>query len=700
MADVFISYDSEDRAIAEKIARGLTSAGFSVWWDRHIQAGVRFKKEIQRQIDSARAVVVLWSAASTDSDWVGDEAQTALDANKLIPVRVDTTLPPLGFRQVQSLDLHGWNGDSQAGTFQALLSSLRRLLDDSTASMPLDAIHHHASTPNRTKAKTRWFVGAAVVIATSVLAFSLLQTRFANRASSDVNDGRVEIELFSHVTKTDELERFAKGFTDVVVRVLATSNIKTVTRKPGTGELNLASNPAEFALRGTVDRDADKLVVSAELSNTRDALVLWSTTMQRDAAQIRVLEDKFSSSVATVLRCALRLRRGAKNDPSTDLLSGLLGFCAAFVENRLDQLPELAGRVVEVAPRYALSYALRADSNAIVSNLDHLGVERSPQEVARLRKMVYDDARVAEEMDPSVDSYYARAIVADPSVGLTPRARFLQKSIEVDPDGFGLREYARLLHRVGRFHEALDYFERAASANPSDWPSSNDAAREMGCTGNMESARKRFDDLRKKHSDPYVDWMQFWTELWCGDPAIAKTISETYGTVWTGGGRMYIASDYPCGRAFLDDRVRGLQPTKSEIDTRCPEGDQDAYGYFGYVDAALAIWESNGSLAPVAWRETLFMPTNRLVRADPRFMPSRRSFRLGRLLARHRINGRTSARNDKLPYDCKEAALAARANALEMSVSSERAELVCHLDPVRAWISQRPVAPEVGAFGV
>ena len=111
MADVFVSYVSEDRAIAEKISRGLEGAGFSVWWDRHIHGGVGFRKEIDRQLGAAKVVVVLWSAASLDSEWVCDEAQQALDENKLIPLRLDGVQPPLGFRQAQSLDFSDWNGD-------------------------------------------------------------------------------------------------------------------------------------------------------------------------------------------------------------------------------------------------------------------------------------------------------------------------------------------------------------------------------------------------------------------------------------------------------------------------------------------------------------------------------------------------------------------------------------------------------------
>src|SRR5512138_411814 len=129
MADVFISYASEDRERAAQLASRLEQAGFTVWWDRHICGGSNFALEIEREIHAARSVVVAWSAAAYGSEWVRDEASYARDERKLVPLRLDQTMPPMGFRQWQTLDFSAWQGEADASCFVALLESVRRVLD-------------------------------------------------------------------------------------------------------------------------------------------------------------------------------------------------------------------------------------------------------------------------------------------------------------------------------------------------------------------------------------------------------------------------------------------------------------------------------------------------------------------------------------------------------------------------------------------
>ena len=84
MADVFLSYAQEDRTRARKLADALRELGWDVWWDAHVYVGTRFRSEITRQLQAAKCVVVLWSQASIESDWVIDEAQDGKDRGVLV----------------------------------------------------------------------------------------------------------------------------------------------------------------------------------------------------------------------------------------------------------------------------------------------------------------------------------------------------------------------------------------------------------------------------------------------------------------------------------------------------------------------------------------------------------------------------------------------------------------------------------------
>ena len=44
MADVFLSYASEDRTRIEPLVRALEAGGLTVWWDRHIGMGLQFDR--------------------------------------------------------------------------------------------------------------------------------------------------------------------------------------------------------------------------------------------------------------------------------------------------------------------------------------------------------------------------------------------------------------------------------------------------------------------------------------------------------------------------------------------------------------------------------------------------------------------------------------------------------------------------------
>jgi len=135
MADIFISYASEDRSRAETIAKALEDQGWSVWWDRTIPPGKTFDQVIEEAITTASCVVVLWSKKSIKSDWVKEESTIGKKRKILVPAKIESIEPPIGFSMIQTADLTDWKAETSHAGFQKLLSAI----SDLVVHPPLDA---------------------------------------------------------------------------------------------------------------------------------------------------------------------------------------------------------------------------------------------------------------------------------------------------------------------------------------------------------------------------------------------------------------------------------------------------------------------------------------------------------------------------------------------------------------------------------
>ncbi|HWS12132.1 MAG TPA: toll/interleukin-1 receptor domain-containing protein [Rhodocyclaceae bacterium] len=128
MSDIFLSYASADREQAKQCVCLLEQHGWSVWWDRSIPAGRTFDRVIEEQLAHARCVVVLWSHASAESDWVRTEAADGLRRKILVPAMIGMVEIPLEFRRVQAADLSNWKGNPDSSGFRFLCESIATCL--------------------------------------------------------------------------------------------------------------------------------------------------------------------------------------------------------------------------------------------------------------------------------------------------------------------------------------------------------------------------------------------------------------------------------------------------------------------------------------------------------------------------------------------------------------------------------------------
>ncbi len=131
MVDIFISYASEDKLRVEPIAKAIAAQGWTVWWDRVIPAGTLWHEEIGKALNTAKVVIVVWSATSINSRWVREEARMGIEQLTLVPIFIDDVPPPLGFGSVQGIDISRWKPPQSSPEFKKLISDISAILNPS-----------------------------------------------------------------------------------------------------------------------------------------------------------------------------------------------------------------------------------------------------------------------------------------------------------------------------------------------------------------------------------------------------------------------------------------------------------------------------------------------------------------------------------------------------------------------------------------
>lgn len=181
MSDIFISYAHTDRTRAQALAAALVPRGWLVWWDEHIVPGREFDVAIDNALSKAKVIVVLWSAASSTSNWVKEEAEEGAKRGILVPVQIDSAPIPRGFRRYQSASLSHWNGDVADTAFQAVCAAIAAYvpLPRALSSLP-------GATENRAVATA---IGTSRAPVFDVfVSHSLADTAFAGRLCIQLED--------------------------------------------------------------------------------------------------------------------------------------------------------------------------------------------------------------------------------------------------------------------------------------------------------------------------------------------------------------------------------------------------------------------------------------------------------------------------------------------------------------------------------
>jgi hypothetical protein len=128
MVDVFISYKQEERDAVLVVAAALADLKVEVWFDTKLRAGGSFDQAIADALGAAKAVLVCWTPAAIQSEWVRSEATEGLNSERLAACFLHPTnlIPP--FNLIHAENLSAWAGQTDDPAWLKLLDRLGELL--------------------------------------------------------------------------------------------------------------------------------------------------------------------------------------------------------------------------------------------------------------------------------------------------------------------------------------------------------------------------------------------------------------------------------------------------------------------------------------------------------------------------------------------------------------------------------------------
>jgi TolB-like protein len=400
-ADVFISYKAEDRRRLQPLVQALQADGHSVWWDQHIGTGDEWRQAIERQLDTAKCVIVAWSKYSIgpEGHFVRDEATRAQRRHVYVPILLDSVEPPLGFGERQATPLRGWRGDRSDARYQAILTAVRRFTGGDSAPSP-------AVPKQGINRRTVLAGGAAAGAAVAGFgAWALLKREAAGEA------GSIAVLPFENLSGDPAQAYIADG--------MAGEIRNTLTRIGGlkvAGSMSSAAVRADDAqsaakklgvaniLAGSVRHTPSTIRVTAELIDGRTGLAKWSQNYDRVPGDVIRIQTDIAENVARALSIALgaSARKALAAGETSNVGAQQLVFQAReisyeFTVPAFERSLQLLDQAISLDPNYARAYAIKS---FVANNL--ASTARTPADLARGRDQALQLARTALSIAPSL----------------------------------------------------------------------------------------------------------------------------------------------------------------------------------------------------------------------------------------------------------------------------------------------------------
>jgi len=322
---VFISYASNDAAVAQKVCSALETAGFPCWMaPRDVVPGMLYADGIVRAINESTLLVLILSESAVASAHVGKELERASSKrHPIIAQRIDAAPLTPAFEyflsESQWIDIGSGGTDAAIGS---LLGAVRQHLLPGTPTAPASslaasAIKRPAATPRRT-----WIIGGVVIVIALAASYFFanklwlhsdreLAIRGAAARTETISDKSIAVLPFTDLSEKKDQAYFADGIAEEMVDILARiPQLKVIGRTSSfrfrghTEDLHAIGKQlgAAYVVEGSVRKGASRIRVTAQLFDTRSGTQLWADSYDRDFGEVLTLQGQLASSIARALQ--------------------------------------------------------------------------------------------------------------------------------------------------------------------------------------------------------------------------------------------------------------------------------------------------------------------------------------------------------------------------------------------------------------
>ena len=488
-ATLFLSYSRADEQRARRLASALEKAGYEVWWDARIEGGAAYARSISTALDSADAVIVLWSAKSIESDWVRDEAAQGRDRHRLIPLTLDGSAPPIGFRQYQVIDLTHWHGRPGTREIVEIERAIEAVVGGSHSTVAMQPV---------SVSRRGTLIGGGVVAALLAGGGWLAWQRglFGHTGAEQLS---IAVISFRNLGADAAQDYFSDGLTDEVRVALTRINELHVLAGTSTAKASEGGDDPKkiaealsvrYVLSGSVQRAGDMVRIVTNLADGATGYTRWSQSFDRKLTDVFALQSEIARTVAQAMSVEVATTEpapgGTRNaEAYQDYLQGRALFNLAKDEASDRAALDFYDRALAADPNFALALAARSRSLASFANEYANGEQMKPlydQSIAAARKAVEVAPTLAEgQLALGFALYTGRLQV-------TAARPFYERAYELGGGNADVALlYALYCSRAGLPAAAMTAVSRAVALDPLN-------ARAHRAQGSVAYAARRYSD--------------------------------------------------------------------------------------------------------------------------------------------------------------------------------------------------------------